>query len=286
MKKIILLFAVVALCASNKPANNVKIYDLEEAIANKLISYEFRGNNESPHYYQPLVANITNRTSEAINIRIPNGFTFKSNSTDHQDIIITQEELIAIDHHKSLEKPLFGMCIEKYHIAPNASELYTPNGMTNTTLNLLTTEIEKRKAYDYAAQNAIWNLTNDGTLSDIAGYDIAAGAPLRAYIAGLLDLPEDQMPEDVAQSEDQLIKRTAGGNFRYKFSNTSAVTIGMFNDKDIIVKELYHNPETPAGEHRLSYEFDTLQYPDEVYYIRLIINGQIKINFEMKPRGA
>lgn len=285
MKKIILLFAVVVLCASNKPSYTVKTYDLEWAIANKLISCKFKGSDESPHYYQPLAATITNLTDRAIQIRIPNGLTFKSNSKDHQDVVITQEELIAITPTTSAEKSLFGMCIQKSNIAPNTMEAYTPNGMAAKNLNLLTKEIEKQKAYDIAGQNAIWNITDDGSLEDIAGFNIDAGALLRNYTADLLKIPEDEIPT-LTEPQEKVLKRTAGGNFRYKFSKTSAVTIGMFNDKNIIVKELYNNPETPAGEHPLAYEFDALQYTDDVYYIRLIINGQIKINFEMKTKRS
>ncbi len=158
-------------------------------------------------------------------------------------------------------------------------------GIVENNLSLLTKEIERLEAYDVAGQNAVWNITDNGTLYDIAGYDVDAGAPLRTYVANLLNIPDDEIP---VFDEPQELKRvrTAGGNFRYKFSRTSAVTIGMFNSQDIIVKELYQNPETPPGEHRLSYEFDVEEFTDDVYYIRLIINGQIKINFEMKTRRS
>jgi len=281
MRKIILLFVVFAVCVSNKPSSTTKIYELDWAIAHKIINCEFRGNNESPHYYQPIVANITNLTNTPIQIRIANGLTFKASSEGRQDVVITQEELIAIASHKNIEKPLFGMCIEKYNKAPRVEEIYTPSSMASKNLNLLTKEIEKQKYYDTAGQNAVWNLTDNGTLADIAGYDIEAGAPLRNFMAKLLGIPEDQIPVFPAL-EETLITRTVGGKFKYKCLKTSAITIGMFNDDDIIVKELYNNPETPAGVHKLAYEFDTLVYPDDVYYIRLIIDGQIKINFKMK----
>jgi hypothetical protein len=286
MKKMLLLVAAVTLCLSLTPSKTPKTYDLQWAIENKLISCEFRGNDESPHYYQPLVVEIKNLTSKELNIKIPTGLKFKSKAEEYQDIIVTQEALIAVLKNGEAQLPLFGMCTEKYNSAPSAGELYLPDGMAVGNLNLLAAEIEQQKAFDYAGQNAIWNLTNDGILEDIAGYAFDAGAPLQSYVADLLNIPNNNNTPAVAAIQETLVKRNAGGNFRYKFSKTSAVTIGMFNDKDIIVRELYSNPETPPGEHRLSYEFDTLQYPDDVYYIRLIINGQIKINFEMKSRQS
>ena len=49
---------------------------------------------------------------------------------------------------------------------------------------------------------------------------------------------------------------------------------------------LYNNPETPPGEHKLAYEFDTMVFQEDTYYVRLIIDGQIKINFKMNPRRS
>ena len=178
------------------------------------------------------------------------------------------------------------MCTQKYNYAPYHGELYRPDGLATGNLKLIASEIEKKKAYDITGQNAVWNITDNGMLIDIAGYDSEAGAPMRAYIAELLNIPNEDATQLYAEVEERVVKRTAGGNFRYKFSKTSAVTIGMFNDKDIIVKELYSNPTTPPGEHRLTYEFDALEYTDDLYYIRLIINGQIKINFEMKTKRS
>ena len=285
MKKVILLIAIVAVFMSHAPTHEIKTYDLEYAIENNLVTCEFKGNDESPHYYQPLIAEITNRTNRTFHIKVANGQKFKSVSPDRQDVVVTQEELIAMTANQRLNMPLFGMCIEKSNTAPNINEIYLPNGKAENNLSLLTKEIERLEAYDVAGQNAVWNITDNGTLYDIAGYDVDAGAPLRTYVANLLNIPDDEIP---VFDEPQELKRvrTAGGNFRYKFSRTSAVTIGMVNSQDIIVKELYQNPETPPGEHRLSYEFDVEEFTDDVYYIRLIINGQIKINFEMKTRRS
>ncbi len=54
--------------------------------------------------------------------------------------------------------------------------------------------------------------------------------------------------------------------------------------QDIIVRELYYNPTEESGEHLFNYAFDTNTYEDPVYFIRLIINGEIKIDFKMEPR--
>jgi hypothetical protein len=287
MKNILVFLAFIAVLTSSKPSNNPETYDLASAVENNLIICTITGNNESTHYYQPLSIDIKNLTDKEIIITIPNGQKFKSE--DNQDIVITREEMIAVSGKESTKKPIFGMCIQKYNPAPDGNEIYTIGGLATGNLASLTTEIQKQEAFNTLGQYAIWTLTDDNTLTDIDGFDIKEASYLREYVADLLDLPLPEivpsnfMPED---SEPTLTKRSVEGKFRYKFSKTSAVTIGMFNDKNIIVKELYNNPTTKPGEHHLSYEFDTMIYPDDVYYIRLIIDGQIKLNMEMKTRRS
>jgi hypothetical protein len=287
MKNILVFLAFIALLTSSKPSNIPETYNLITAVENNLIRCTIIGNDESPHYYQPLSIDITNLTDKEIIITVPNGQKFKSEN--NQDIVITREEMIAVSGKGSVKKPMFGMCIQKYNPAPDSNEIYTIGGIATGDLASLTTEIQKREAYNTLGQYSIWTLTDDNTLTDIDGFDLQEASLLREYVAALLDLP---LPEIVPsnfipeESEPTLTKRSVEGRFRYKFSKTSAVTIGMFNDKNIIVKELYNNPTTKPGEHHLSYEFDTMIYHDEIYYIRLIIDGQIKLNMEMKTRRS
>ena len=63
---------------------------------------------------------------------------------------------------------------------------------------------------------------------------------------------------------------------------TSAVTIGLFNEDNIIVRELLNKPQTPRGEHKLNFEFDMAAYTDPVYFVRLIIDGEIKLSFKLE----
>ena len=287
MKNIFVLFAFIAVLTSSKPSNNPETYDLATAVEKNLIRCTITGNDESPHYYQPISIDITNLTDKEIIITIPNGQKFKTEK--NQDIVITREEMIAVSGKGSVKQPMFGMCIQKYNAAPDSNEIYTIGGLATGNLASLTTEIQKQEAFNTIGQYSIWTLTDDNTLTDIDGFDVKEASLMREYVAELLDLP---VPEIVPsnfipeESEPILTKRSVGGKFRYKFSKTSAVTIGMFNDKNIIVKELYNNPTTKPGEHHLSYEFDTMIYPDEIYYIRLIIDGQIKLNMEMKNRRS
>ena len=285
MKRICLLTLLVVICTSFKTTYHLKIIDLDYAIQQQMIQYTVIGTLDSPHYIKPISITLENKHGNNFLLKIPSGYTFTSKDTTYQDIIITKEEVIAVTKNKPITRDLYGMCIQKYQSAPNEEIEYTANGITKGKLNQIAKEIEHQNEHSILGQHAIWNITDDSTLYDIAGYESTDGASLRDFTADLLNVPRIKI-EDINEERNIISKRTVGGNFRYNFPYTSSVTIGMFNAQDIIVKELFHNPNTPAGEHHLAYEFDASIYPDDTYYIRLIVNEKIKINFEMKPRGS
>lgn len=289
MKKCLLIIAVVIGLTSSKPHLSLIQYTLATAIENGLVSYEFTGNSDSPHYFQPISIQLENLTENEIQIRIPVGQTFASKARDHQDIITTQEEMIVLSPYKTTLNSVFGMCIQRSVAAPNNDADYVLGEMASGALLDLAGEIQKRSAFNTLGQYSVWALTDNTELNSISGFDIDEATHFKTYVASLLGVPVPEYdPEDLYMVDDNpiVVSRTVGGKFRYKFSKTSNVTIGMFDAQDIIVRELHANPETEPGEHFLNYEFNVDSYPDDFYYIRLIIDGKIKINMEMKPRKS
>ena len=285
MKNVILLFVLVITLTGNKPNDLIKTIDITTAIENGIIGYTFKGNSESPHYYQPISITLNNLTDESIIIKVPIGQTFISSSTDHQDVIVTKEEMITLSGKGYEEQVLFGMCIQQSNAAPDKSETYHLGEMSRGNLVELCKEIQNRKAFHAIGQNAVWALTDHNELNDINGFDKEEATHIKTFVAGLLGVSVPDYPKDDYYTENNdpsLIKRRVGGRFKYRFSKTSAVTIGMFDGQGIIVRELYSNPTAAPGERILKYEFDAEVYTDKVYYIRMIVDGQIKINFEMK----
>jgi len=52
----------------------------------------------------------------------------------------------------------------------------------------------------------------------------------------------------------------------------------MFSKDNIVVKELLYNPSVSIGTHTFTYKYDATAFNDPVYYFKLIIDGDVKIN--------
>ena len=64
----------------------------------------------------------------------------------------------------------------------------------------------------------------------------------------------------------------------FSYSWKASVSVGLFNQRNVLVRELYNDPAVTPGEHKVSYAFDNSVYTDSVYYARLISDGEVKIN--------
>jgi len=287
MKKLLVLFIAITILSGSKPVNNT--YDLKTAIDKKLVTCKFSGNLESPHYYQPLVIDITNLTNKEITIRIPNGQKFITDTTDTQDVIITQEELIALSPKKKVVKPLFSMCIQEYKSASYEGTTFKLGEIASGNLKKLTQEIEKTKSFNTIGQYSVWAITDDFPLDEIDGFNEKEGVHYQNYMAKLLNAPVPSVQPEKYKTYYETTKtltRSVVGKFKYDIHNQSNITIGLFNEQDIIVRELYNNPKQETGEHLFNYAFDLTSYQDPRYYIRLIINGTIKVSLKMEPRKS
>lgn len=289
MKKLLFLFVIFSTLLSNKPKSIGTTYDLKTAIEKNIVACKLNGNSDSPHYYQPLQIDIENLTYKNIQIKILNGQKITSDSTYKQDLIITQEELIVLRPKENEKKSLFAMCIQKFKSASNKETTYNLGKLSSGHLKKLTEEIEKNKSYNTLGQYSIWALTNDYPIEEIGGFDEEEAIQYQTFIADLLNIP---LPTNHSESykkyynQTKTIKRSVKGMFKYKFHKQSNVTIGLFDEEDIIVRELYSNPSEEAGEHLFNYAFDTNTYEDPIYFIRLIIDGEIMIDFKMEPRRS
>ena len=287
MRLFLLFLSFIFLISANKPP--ISTYDIKTAVEKNIIHFKAIGNPVSPHYYQPISIKITNKTNKYIVLKIPNGQRFVSDSTEIQDIIITREDMIALRPFQSLEKKLFGMCIQENNAASSERDTFHLGEMASENLVKLTSEIEKNNSFNTIGQYAVWSLTDKYPIEKIDGFDETNSHYYQKYVSDLLGLPYPELkPSKYKTYYQKTISKHSSlvGKFKYNIHKNSNITMGLFNEQNIIVRELYNNPNQEAGEHEFKYAFDMETYNDPVYYIRLIINGEVMVNLKMEPKRS
>ncbi|MEM7186903.1 MAG: hypothetical protein AAF466_09610 [Bacteroidota bacterium] len=261
--------------------------DLSKAQESDKIEIMIKGSEESTHYMKPVEITITNTSEADLEVVIPNGQIFHTTSEDVQDVVITREEMVALAPGEQRTLPLYAMCIQQKNSGSNDDEIYRLGPMAPKNLVALTREIEKRKDFNTLGQYAVWTLSDGEHLNSISGFDMEEALHLKTFVAGLMGVPVPEYdPNDYLTNyeDDGLIQRAVKSRFRYFFTEESAVTIAMFDEDNILVRELYNNPNEQAGEHYLEFEYDVEVYTDKTYFVRLIRDEEIKVSMKMEPR--
>ena len=263
---------------------SAKEVTLTEAIKNKLVECTVTGNPNGTHYSKPLTIKIKNLKGD-ISIRIDNGQIFNAVDTSYQDIVVTSAILASIPSGQSKTYVVQGMCIEEHNSAPRKEVNYKPGTMADEKLNKLTLFIQEKKYFNQTAQQAVWVMRGTRNISTISGYDSDGWEDIVKFTASLLNVPVPERPKEDDYERNYNAsppKLTMQGSFEIDMPYKSHATVGMFNKQGIIVRELYNNPQHPAGLHKIEFEFDASYFTDPVYDFKMIINGEVFIEKEIK----
>lgn len=254
------------------------------------IHFTISGNPESTHYISPLMLEAQNISDKPVQLIITNGQIFTPEEDEFQPFVIVKEEVLTLKPGESINQELFGMCIDSDLRAPRATTVYRPTAKADAELLALTQKIERKSFFTTEAQYAVWALTSDRSLADVVGFDTA----IVDELVGFLAETTGQEPPPPPAEDDYLrnyhhtgyrFKRTMEGEYTARSRKTRSLSIAMFNEDDVVVRELYNNPELPPGSHKLTFEFDATVYNKDRYFVKVIEDGAVIMNMKIEtPR--
>ncbi|MEO8146298.1 MAG: hypothetical protein ABI723_01610 [Bacteroidia bacterium] len=271
MQKLIII--TFLFCYQSAKADTLS---LSKAIKSNILKCSFEGNSNSTHYLNPLMVSLESKENKFHTIIIENGQQFISSDSSLQNLVIVKREVITLPPYQKKTSLLSAMCIEMHDGGPQSKVAYAQGKMSDGFLLELTKLIDKQKYFDIAAQQAIWCLINKSPIGNIDGFDSTEVRALQQLVSKATGQP---IPKYVAANNyrQPVITDTLEGSFTYMVRQESEVLIAMFDKSNRVVRELYRNNKEPVGKKDFHFVFDSTVYQDEVYYIRLLINGEKRI---------
>lgn len=101
--RILIIFCLSALLlGSSSPQTTI---EMDQADKYRL-AISIVGNDDGTHYMNPIVLNIENNESGPVLLHIPVGFLFASVDSFVQDMIVTEEQWIALNPGEKKKQPL------------------------------------------------------------------------------------------------------------------------------------------------------------------------------------
>lgn len=258
-------------------------FSLQDAVKDSNIQIKWLNNESSPHYKMPLIAEFTNNKPIPIKIDIDAGIVVEAEDAVYQNLVTTEQHFVVVPPGKTVKKELHAMCIEPSDAAGNASTTYKFAGPKNDKLTALAKFIAEKNFNTSEGQYAIWTLIRGGELSEIYGEDTVAAFALQQFLAKQLGYE----PIKTLQTENTYARNyyyrgpleiELSGFYEYQLANAKSVEVAMFNDRNILVRELLKKHVSTPGKHRFDYTFDGNAFEEDVYFVRLIVDDKIVLN--------
>lgn len=253
--------------------NYVYAESVKDALQKSKIEMRITENSESTHYHTPLILEIKNISHTALNLDIQNGTILIASKDEFQNFIVTEHLLAKLQPNETKKIGIHGMCIEQSDMAPNNEVFYTIGGEAPDKMKQLSLFIEKNKQHDPNGQFLMWDLA-ENYYADIESISFELDELGNIWA---LEKVEDKLVriETKVDEESTKPKLIVSGNFTMNLASNKNVHIAMFNTNNVIVKELYNNPKTPGGLTKLDYEFNSYDFEEEEYYIKVVLDGKV-----------
>ncbi|MFT4646741.1 MAG: hypothetical protein ACI8ZX_003174 [Planctomycetota bacterium] len=247
---------------------------LKNAFEKKLISHTISVNEKSTHYHSPFNITVRNVSSKKLELKLDNGTLLIPEIDDFQNFIITEEQILVLEPGRSKKIQLKAMCIERHDNAPIVGAKYQISSNANSQLCKLSSFVESNNKFEPDAQFLMWNIAQKmykedeldkfkiNEYNEVVVFDIDEN--------GREVEVKSKVPPPTTQRELRV-----NGNFSMNLVSPKKVHIAMFTMENILVKELYNNPDTPTGLTKMKYAFNSLEFTEEKYQIKLVVEGDV-----------
>lgn len=247
---------------------------IQEAFKQNLISVDIQTNETGTHYSEPFVMKVRNLTSTKLDLELGNGYLLEPVNEEEQTMIVTNRLLASLSPHETKDLFVNAMCIEQSDAAPDEDSRYTFADLAAPELRKLSGFIEENKRFEPDAQFLMWGIANGSYPKEsIHAFKIDDYGQVQ-----ILNKENEVLNSILSSTPDTTEQINVYGSFEMNLSRPKNVHIAMFNENNVIVKELFKNPQTPAGKTELEYEFNSLEYEEDVYFVKLVVDGNVLIS--------
>lgn len=277
---ITLSFLMILTCGFSKSI------PLSEALKKKMIKASFKSANKdldkntSTYWGGCIKVTLQNLTSTPVSIQLEPGLFLLSEDTTEQRMMIADNQQLALSPKGSKSATVNAFCSQMHKSAPSQNIAFNSSGNAEGNLLTLANYVAKNKFHSYAAQNAIWVITDNNDLSSIYSENISESDSLRKFVAKLKGIPFEASIKPV-----HVDQKITNGKFKFDFKNKEGglYSIYLYNSTGEMVQEFKKDFDYPHYDKiTVSYKFQTL-IPGGTYFVRVVRNGnEIVKNFPIK----
>ncbi|MCB9230222.1 MAG: hypothetical protein H6581_01045 [Bacteroidia bacterium] len=242
---------------------------LLKAVENHLINIKVRGTDWSDHedYARAsVVIQVENKSGGAIDLLIPAGQRFLTVEKEFQDMLVTQEVILALAPGGRKQAGLIACCTQLHNMGPGSGTDFTVGPMAEGHLLKIATYINEHHLYGSGeSQQAVWVISDGSPINYV--YD----APMQKYLSEVTGLEITERSRGMNRPT-RIATFTVKGRVEWALNEPSQVSIAMYDSTGTLVKSIIDESQQ-RGRHWHSWLFTQRE---GTYTMRLTVNGVVK----------
>ena len=267
MKSVLSLLLAITSCL---PATASEL-NLEEALRSGLVKAHFQGRfdtaTESGHTGKCLAVTLTSTASSTITLRLEPGRILHPENEFIQDLVVTEEAIMALAPGRTATWTIFAMCGEMNDGGPDEEDIFSLGAMADPSTTKMAGYIWNKGYQNSTGQSAMWVCTDGMPLSSISGPDNAAALDLKQYASTILGITEQ---EEIQEAQQPL---SISGSFTVTISKTGKGTLVLYNPRGEIERTIFNDLFLRTGRHTFRYELNGLSHRRPGYRLVLLVDG-------------
>jgi hypothetical protein len=132
---------------------------------------------------------IKNQTKDSLEITMPAGWRMNSVKEQYQDILVAQEQVLALASGQKKTFEVKGYCCEASNSAPIQGIKYETGKIADAGLFLLASYLNTHHTDENTEQYAVWAVSNNKPTANITSQNDSLSSALRNFVAGLKGEP-------------------------------------------------------------------------------------------------
>lgn len=196
----------------------------------------------------------SNTSSDTLFTRIEPGRVLLSNDPNAQDIIVTQEMIIALAPKDEVTKQAYGFCCQSQNSGPSFGNGYALGQMSTGQLLDVAKYLNRNRELDQdAQQHAIWVMSDCAPVSSISQFTPDEKG-LVAFVSEALDLPKPWYKTDHRTSADALFSTKVDrirGEMPFSVRDYDKISVIIMDANNRIVKTVLSPTVYGPGEYDL-----------------------------------
>jgi len=272
--KTFVLTCFAMLCAASSA--NAEVQAINQLLSSGKLLLEI--SSLGGHSQNCIQVVATNTSSEALFTRIEPGRVLLSQNPNEQDIVVTQEMIIALAPKDAVTKQAFGFCCQSQNNGPSFGSEYSFGPMSSGQLLQVANYLNQHRELNYdAQQHAIWVMSDCAPVSSISQFTPAENE-LVSFVSEALGIPKPWYKTDHRPMADALFSPKVDrirGSMSFRVNGYDKINVFIIDENNRIVKTVLPATSYGPGDYNLPIDL----------FVNFWQSGDYNVIFEGEEQG-